>query len=555
MTDQLVYQGNVTNETTSDPQNQEWNASRKAYQMCIEKLNSLQPLTRELPEAGVITRSTDVTRVKSMVQYLTRCGVSMEDINRIPIIHVAGTKGKGSVCVFSESVLRKYGLKTGLFTSPHLIEVRERFPIDGKPIDYNKFVRYFSEVFYKLEDSKEEFGQEMPVYKQILCVMGFYVFLKEKVDVAVIEVGLGGQYDVTNFIREPIVTGISSLGLDHVELLGNTIAEIAWHKAGILKPGKPAFTVPRPEDAMKVILDRAKEIGTTVQCVPSFEIYDLGKHPLKLGIPGKYQQANASLVIQLCRKFLETTKNTNDAFRGLRECYWPGRSQRVVRDRVTYYLDGAHTERSIKCCVEWFVEVTREEEARTNGRTAKMLVFNLKSQKYKPSLIRPLLNCGFTGAAFCPSYINDGENPADQSFLANKRHEEFCNSQNIKQKYEDLDAVLRKSFFDGRNTNKFQSLQVAEKGFSDPESSKFSFRDHAKPTKCVALPSISAALRWASAGKDALLDLANIQDSEILGECLVVDRIQVLITGSLYLVGGALQLLDPKLATGIMSYK
>ncbi|KAJ8038264.1 Folylpolyglutamate synthase, mitochondrial [Holothuria leucospilota] len=443
--------------------------------------------------------------------------------------------------------------KVGCFaSSPHLIEVRERIRVNGKPLDYDKFASYFSEVFGHLEETKEAFGGEMPLYNRILCVLGFYTFLKEKVDVAVIEVGLGGEYDVTNFIHEPIVTGISSLGMDHITSLGDTIAKIAWHKAGILKPGRPAFTVPQPEDAMKVILDRAKEIGDT--------------HPpsKKLKVAEEESKSDLSNGSSLGMTTSEPLVLPDEFISGLRECYWPGRSQTIVQDNVTYYVDGAHTRRSIESCVEWFLEASDKEAAALNGSTVKMLVFNLKAQKYKPSLIRPLLGCNFVGAAFCPSYIYEGDNPGDLTFAYKARDIELRKSQDIKQKFEDFQATLRKTSCDapsettlreataeeGNMNNSNQSTQKdVEKQVLNLDSSNLPMKNPTKVVKCVALPSISCALRWASAGKDNTMGLPGEDTFPIPEAALKADRIQVLVTGSLYLVGGALTLLDPGLAT------
>ncbi|KAJ8038606.1 Folylpolyglutamate synthase, mitochondrial [Holothuria leucospilota] len=560
--------------------------STKAYQESIIKLNSLQSTPEELKlkkhNANLPAKSHGV---KLMTEYLNRCGLNMEKIHQIPVIHVAGTKGKGSVCAFTESIIRKYGKTTGLYTSPHLIEVRERIRINGKPLDYDKFANYFFEIFTRLTDTKKDFGEDLPNYPRMLLVLGFYTFWKEKarsVDVAVIEVGMGGEYDSTNFIGKPIVTGISSLGMDHLKSLGDTIAQIAWHKAGIFKPGRPAFTVPQPLDAMKEILERAKEIGTEVQCVTVSDKQDFGKQHLELGIGGKCQTSNATLSIHLCREFLEKRSISESIFReispdvhppqcklksrvgerksdlsngsglgmtsakpfvlpeefkaGLRDCYWPGRCQQVERDKVTYYVDGAHTQRSIENCVEWFLDASGKEEALKSGRTVKMLVFNLKANKYKPSLIKPLLSCKFVGAAFCPNYIEDKkENPGDQTCCFTERGTEQDKSRDLMQKFEDL-----------KTTSKDAS---SEEGSYKSSPKDVEEQVLTRPVKCVNLPSIQSALQWASAGKDEKMGSPDIQNFPLPETANKADRIQVLVTGSLYLVGGALTLLDRQLAS------
>jgi len=185
-----------------------------------------------------------------------------EPIAHLKVVHVAGTKGKGSTCTFAESILRSCGFRTGLFTSPHLMDVRERFRLDGLDISEDKFIRYFWWCWNKL---KEKTGDDvpMPAYFRFLALLAFKIFSDEKVDVAVLEVGLGGKYDATNVVRAPVVCGISSLGYDHMEILGNTLGEIAGEKAGILKKGVPAYTVPQPEEAMSVLMRRASELGVS----------------------------------------------------------------------------------------------------------------------------------------------------------------------------------------------------------------------------------------------------------------------------------------------------
>lgn len=142
-----------------------------------------------------------------------------EPIKQMKVIHVAGTKGKGSTCSFTESILRNCGFHTGLFTSPHLIDVRERFRLDGVDICEEKFLAYFWWCFDRF---KERVTDEVPMpnYFRFLALLAFKIFAAEQVDVAILEVGLGGKYDATNVVENPVVCGISSLGYDHMEILG-----------------------------------------------------------------------------------------------------------------------------------------------------------------------------------------------------------------------------------------------------------------------------------------------------------------------------------------------
>ncbi|KAI2554046.1 folylpolyglutamate synthase, partial [Homo sapiens] len=206
-------------------------------------------------------RGDPQTQLEAMELYLARSGLQVEDLDRLNIIHVTGTKGKGSTCAFTECILRSYGLKTGFFSSPHLVQVRERIRINGQPISPELFTKYFWRLYHRLEETKDGSCVSMPPYFRFLTLMAFHVFLQEKVDLAVVEVGIGGAYDCTNIIRKPVVCGVSSLGIDHTSLLGDTVEKIAWQKGGIFKQGVPAFTVLQPEGPLAVLRDRAQQIS------------------------------------------------------------------------------------------------------------------------------------------------------------------------------------------------------------------------------------------------------------------------------------------------------
>uniref|UniRef100_A0A0D9VNI3 Folylpolyglutamate synthase n=1 Tax=Leersia perrieri TaxID=77586 RepID=A0A0D9VNI3_9ORYZ len=225
-----------------------------------------------------------------------------EPIARMKVIHVAGTKGKGSTCTFTESILRSCGFSTGLFTSPHLMDVRERFRLNGVDISEEKFLKYFWWCWNKLKEKTDD-DIPMPTYFRFLALLAFKIFSAEQVDVAVLEVGLGGKFDATNVVEAPVVCGISSLGYDHMEILGNTLGEIAGEKAGIFKKGVPAYTAPQPEEAMIALKQRASELGVSLQVA-----HPLEPHQLKdqhLGLHGEHQYVNAGLAVALASTWLE----------------------------------------------------------------------------------------------------------------------------------------------------------------------------------------------------------------------------------------------------------
>src|ERR1700694_5719103 len=170
------------------------------------------------------------------------------DINNLNIIHVAGTKGKGSTCAFVESFLRVHGertgfpQKTGLYTSPHLIYPEERIRINFEPISKDLFAKYFFEVCEGLSQHSSDDSESVPRYLQLYALLSFHTFIREGVDVAVYETHHGGEYDATNVVEKPVVSVITPIDEDHVDQLGPSVANIAWHKAGILKAGAPAFS-------------------------------------------------------------------------------------------------------------------------------------------------------------------------------------------------------------------------------------------------------------------------------------------------------------------------
>lgn len=253
-------------------------------------------------------------------------------------------------------------MKVGLFTSPHIVEVRERVQINGSPLCETTFARYFFELWHALETFQNRTSTTKPLgYFPFLTVLSFHVFKKEAVDVAVYETGVGGEYDVTNVIQKPVATGITSLAIDHVTKLGNTIEEIAWHKSGIFKPGCRALTVQQSPAALNVLQERAEERRTVLEVVPpdirlSTLIPDLEPH----------QVQNASLAIALYRAFtgMTITKTetpiSDEIAKGLQKTLLKGRYEIVRAGGVTWYLDIAHTAESLSYATKWFFKASKK---------------------------------------------------------------------------------------------------------------------------------------------------------------------------------------------------
>ncbi|KAI0053016.1 FolC bifunctional protein [Auriscalpium vulgare] len=363
--------------------------SSRDYQDAIKHLNSLQSNFATLEAVRASGGRISESAIPEMVEYLERIGYKKEDLNRLNVIHVTGTKGKGSTCAFTDSILRhaKPDWKVGLYTSPHLVAVRERIRINGAPISEEDFAKFFFEVWDRLDANdkrKSPTTSAKPMYFRYVTLVAFHAFLTLNVDATILEVGVGGAYDSTNIVPKPIVTGVSALGIDHTAVLGNTIRDIAWQKGGIYKEGVPALTVSQPEEGMAMLkqqsIDRQASEFIIVPVTPELS-------EIKLGLAGTHQVQNAKLAVQLAHKFLQIQGSVApemalpDSFiKGLEQARWPGRCQTVPDPKypaTTWYLDGAHTVESLDCCVQWFVSPqVALRPLESESRPLRVLVFN-----------------------------------------------------------------------------------------------------------------------------------------------------------------------------------
>ena len=283
----------------------------------------------------------------------------------IPTIHVAGTNGKGSVCAYLRYALNSCGLKVGCFTSPHLVDVRERFAIDNRMISKKSFLLAFNDVMDTLNSAKEEelFKNYHPTFFEFLFFMAVSFYKKEMPDVLILETGLGGRLDATNSIRSPKICIITEIGFDHMEYLGNTKELIAGEKAGIIKRGVPVVFFDKEEGYGHVISKKAESLDAPCYCVKKenikflktnlsgidFSFYyrydDCAK--ICLNTRALYQSENASLAF-LALKTLENTGilpvDEGECLKGFSKMKWPGRMEQVS-ERL--FLDGAHNEDGI----------------------------------------------------------------------------------------------------------------------------------------------------------------------------------------------------------------
>lgn len=341
---------------------------------------------------------------------------------------MAGTKGKGTTCAYMEAIIRQYGFSTGFFSSPHLVSVRERIRLNGKSISQSYFAHFFWNVYRRLEQERE-YESDMPTYFKFLTILSFHVFLEANVDIAILEVGIGGELDSTNIVRNPICVGLTSLGLEHTLLLGNTLEEIAYQKSGIFKPHAAAFTVPQPELAMRILQKRAAERRCrSFQVVPVIQTREWNDVFSSVGL-NDVQQQNASLSISMALEWMKSrcdkpplivndtkyvngfcndhkndkvdlsqTVYLNKVATALASCKWPGRTQILRTSIGDFFLDGAHTVESIVNCISWFKRVSQKT-------STKFLVFNTSGDRNSLQLLKLLKSVDFDKAYFAPNCV------------------------------------------------------------------------------------------------------------------------------------------------------
>ena len=246
----------------------------------------------------------------------------MEDLNELNIVHVAGTKGKGSTCAFAASFLKAHGKttgypqKVGLYTSPHMKTTHERIRIDGVPISTELFTTRFFKIWEKLPDQATH-NLDIPRYLQLLALLSFHVFIKEKVDVAIYETHLGGEYDATNIVRMPTVTAITSIAMDH-KLLGPTLQKVAWHKAGIFKSGSPAFLTLQEPAVTTVLQQRA--VAKKVQL--EFVGLDSELPTNEMALKPVVQRLNCSLAVAMVHAWLSKKGAWNTKYHERHSLSW-----------------------------------------------------------------------------------------------------------------------------------------------------------------------------------------------------------------------------------------
>ena len=323
-------------------------------------LERLEKLTSKYPK--VIDLS--LSRVNKLLVKLDNPHLKLP-----PIIHVAGTNGKGSTIAFLYNSLKSAGKKIHVYTSPHLIEVTERFILSNKNISYDKL---FSALSYC---EKVNEGENITQFELLTCI-AFLLMSQTKADFALIETGLGGRLDATNVIENPLLTIITSISIDHSDFLGNKLTSIAKEKAGIIKKGITCITAPQSQEVEKILIDKCKEKNAKlIICNENsffkvkkngFEIYTPGNKNYffsKPSLEGPHQVINAVLAATALTSVPELGINRNDINKGIKSTYWPGRLEKISTEIVKkhslktndIWLDGGHNIAGAEAIKNWIL--------------------------------------------------------------------------------------------------------------------------------------------------------------------------------------------------------
>ncbi|MGH7599783.1 MAG: bifunctional folylpolyglutamate synthase/dihydrofolate synthase, partial [bacterium] len=287
---------------------------------------------------------------------------------KYPTVHIAGTNGKGSTAAMLAAIGKAAGLRTGLYTSPHLVNLNERIQIDGIPVS-------FREIEEALRRCRPLVESLQATYFEVITAIAFEIFAQQQVELAIIETGLGGRLDATNVVQ-PEVTVITSIGLEHQKYLGRTLAQIAGEKAGIIKKGVPCVSGVRQETARARIVEQCRKLQAPFYDLRErSQIKKIEVHPANLrftiqlpnfsfdltgvdcALPGRHQTNNAGLAI-LAAALLREKKMTIDAdaiHRGLQTARWPARLQ-IVQQQPTIIVDAAHNADGMRVLVRHLTE-------------------------------------------------------------------------------------------------------------------------------------------------------------------------------------------------------
>lgn len=346
-----------------------------------------------------IPKFTTKNAMADTQEFLHRLGDPDEGLR---ILHVAGTNGKGSVCAYMRSVLEAAGKRVAVFTSPHLVDVRERFVLDGEMISREAFLEVFLQVYEKLD-------WYHPTFFEFLFFMAMLFFSEADPDYCILETGLGGRLDATNAVARKEIAVITHISLDHVEYLGHTLEAIAGEKAGIIQEGVPVVYADTCREVEQVIRGRARILSADAHPVSRID-YSFSKNSNKnidfsyisryygsvsLEIPtfARYQMENCSLALRALEVLAQRQQAADVSAplrftpeilkKGVSACFWPGRMEEVRRE---VYVDGAHNEDGVRAFLE--------SVAADGHKGSRHLLFGVVRDKDYPAMLRLIITSG-----------------------------------------------------------------------------------------------------------------------------------------------------------------
>lgn len=348
----------------------------------IDKMN-YDDIVKYLLDIPKFVKKTDKDTIGEMLKRFHNPEENMK------VIHVAGTNGKGSTCAFMNNILLAHEKKVGMFTSPHLVKINERIKINGVDVDDEKFMEAFVCLKAKMDEMMEE-GYSHLSFFEMLFVLALLIFEKENVEYAIMETGLGGRLDATNIVKKPEVCVITTVSMDHMEILGETIEEIAAEKAGIIKENVPVVFYGENEKVAKVIKEKAEKLNAkdiqiknnSVKIIEksqkAIDFYLVNMYDkygvLRVPFVMDYQTQNCALAITALEQIEELELFAETVKEGLLRTVWAGRMQEVMHN---VYLDGAHNEEGLREFVKYVGSI--EEDV--------MLLFSVVKEKDYMSMV------------------------------------------------------------------------------------------------------------------------------------------------------------------------
>ncbi len=347
---------------------------KNSYQKCLDKIY-------KLGRFGIKLELDTISNILNLLDNPEK---------KYNLVHVAGTNGKGSTATYIASILQKAGFKTGVYTSPHLVQFNERIAINGRHISNDDVVNAYEAV------NKVDTGERKATFFEIATAMGFYYFAKKSVQWAVIETGMGGRFDATNIIK-PKVSVITNLSIEHTDYLGNTIKALAKEKGGIIKAGTPVVTGVYQPSGLKVIKKIAKEKSSELyiykkdfsarknsgQQYYTYKGLKQNFNHLIKPLPGDHQKENLSLALAACEVIFDNL-DENLVKEGLAITKWPGRLEHV-QDKPLVIIDGAHNLKAARVLGKYLASTLKNRKL--------TLVLGILDDKPHEKMLESLVPC------------------------------------------------------------------------------------------------------------------------------------------------------------------